>query len=355
VATGEVLAMVNQPSYNPNSRDAANPGTHRNRAVTDVVEPGSTIKSVTVAAALEAGVDPNIIIQTSPGKMELAGHVISDVHDHGAVDLTKLLAVSSNIGATKLALNMSNEHFYDVLHRFGFGTSTGSGFPGESAGVLSQPRGWGVLEKATISYGYGLSVTPLQLAQAYATFANGGRLMTPTFIKGGGGPGKQVIDPTIAHNVLHMLESVTTPEGTAQKAAIVGYRVAGKTGTSRKYTVGGYDKRYIALFAGVVPVEHPKFAMVVVINDPTGRDYYGGLVSAPVFHNVMDGALRLMDVPPDHIEQWYTQDPAAPAAPTAAADDNAAEDLPDEPAPATSAATAAIPSTPTAKATGASP
>ena len=348
IPTGEVLAMVNQPSYNPNSRDAANPGTHRNRAVTDVVEPGSTIKSITVAAALEAGIDPNIIIQTSPGKMELAGHVISDVHDHGAVNLTQLLAVSSNIGATKLALGMSNDHFYDVLHRFGFGTSTGSGFPGESAGVLSQPRGWGTLEKATISYGYGLSVTPLQLAQAYATLANEGRLMTPTFIKGGGGTGKQVIDPAIAHTVLHMLESVTTPEGTAQKAAIVGYHVAGKTGTSRKYIVGGYDKRYIAVFAGVVPLDHPKFAMVVIINDPKGSVYYGGLVSAPVFHNVMDGALRLMDVPPDHIEQWYTQAPATPAAVAAAAaaneDANAAEDLPDTVSvPATTSAPVAAP------------
>jgi cell division protein FtsI (penicillin-binding protein 3) len=276
--------------------------------------------------------------------MELAGHVISDVHDHGAVNLTKLLAVSSNIGATKLALGMSNEHFYDVLHRFGFGTSTGSGFPGESAGVLSPARGWGTLEKATISYGYGLSVTPLQIAQAYATLANGGRLMTPTFVKGGGGTGKQVIDPAIAHSVLHMLESVTTPEGTAQKAAIIGYHVAGKTGTSRKYIVGGYDKRYIALFAGVVPIDHPKFAMVVVINDPTGHDYYGGLVSAPVFHNVMEGALRLMDVPPDHIEQWYTQQPAEAATTSAAEAANAAEDLPDEvPAPAVAGAPAAAP------------
>lgn len=317
IPTGEILAMVNQPSYNPNARGTATPSMHRNRAVTDVVEPGSVVKAITVAAALESGVDPNIVIQTSPGKFPLAGHVISDVHDHGAVTLTGLLAMSSNIGAAKLGLGMSNEHFYDVLHRFGFGGSTGSGFPGESSGVLPPPRGWGILEKATISYGYGLSITPLQLAQAYAALANQGRLMPPTFVKGGESKGRQVMDPRIAHNVLMMLESVTAPGGTAQKAALLGYHVAGKTGTSRRARAGGYEKRYISLFAGVVPLDHPKFAMVVVIHDPRGRDYYGGLVSAPVFHNVMDGALRLLDVPPDHVEQWYAADPTTTPAPTA--------------------------------------
>lgn len=307
IPTGEILAMVNQPSFNPNAHSAAMAGAHRNRAVTDVIEPGSVIKAITVAAALENGIDPNIVIQTSPGTLPLSGHVIRDVHDYGPVTLERLLTKSSNIGATKLALGMSNEHFYDVLHRFGFGQSTGSGFPGESSGVLSSPRGWGSLEKATISYGYGLSTTPLQLAQAYATLANNGRLMPPTFIKGGEDRGRQVMDPRIARNVLLMLESVTESQGTATKAAITGYRVAGKTGTSRRATRGGYERRYISVFAGVVPLDRPKFAMVVVINNPSGHDYYGGLVSAPVFHNVMDGALRLMDVAPDHIEQWYAE------------------------------------------------
>jgi cell division protein FtsI (penicillin-binding protein 3) len=334
--------MVNQPSYNPNSRAAANPGTHRNRAVTDVVEPGSVIKAFTVAAALENGIDPNIVIQTSPGTMPLAGHVIRDVHDYGPVTLERLLAKSSNVGATKLALGMDNAAFHDVLRRFGFGESTGSGFPGESAGVLPPPRGWGQLEKATISYGYGLSVTPLQIAQAYAALANDGRLMPPTFVKDGASPGRQAIDPQLARHVLHLLESVTETGDSATRAAITGYQVAGKTGTSRRFTVGGYEKKYISLFAGVVPVDHPKFAMVVVIQNPRGHDYYGGLVSAPVFHNVMDGALRLMDVPPDHIEQWYAQAPSATPAKPAAETATAAAPAPAaQPAEATAPVTAA--------------
>ena len=304
VPTGEILAMVNQPAYNPNARDAADPGTHRNRAVTDVVEPGSVIKPYTVVAALEDGVDPNIIVQTSPGWMMLGKYRISDVHDHGAVDLTHLLSLSSNIGAAKLGLDMTSEHLYDVLRRFGYGDSTHSGFPGESSGVLAPPQTWGMVKRGSISYGMGLSVTPLQLAQAYATLANGGKRMPPTFLKGGQGEPSQAVTPKLAHDVMRMLEGVTQDGGTAQKAAILGYHVAGKTGTARTASGGGYSRKYVSVFAGVVPMDHPKFAMVVVINNPSGKSYYGGLVSAPVFHNVMDGALRLMDVPPDNIEQW---------------------------------------------------
>jgi len=316
IKTGEILAMVNQPSYNPNSHESSSPYLHRNRAVTDVIEPGSVIKSITVAAALENGVNPNIIIQTSPGKLQVANRVISDTHDYGPVSLERLLMKSSNVGAAKLAANMSSDHLFDVLHRFGYGQSTNSGFPGESSGVLSPPRVWGPVEKATISYGYGLSVTPLQIAQAYATLANHGRMMTPTFVKAQEQKtGTQVMDPRIADEVVAMLESVTSPEGTAQRAAITGYRVGGKTGTSRQYSVGGYGKSHISLFAGVVPLTDPKFAMVVVINEPAGHDYYGGLVSAPVFHNVMEGALRLMDVPPDNVAAWYAnKKPAQPIA-----------------------------------------
>jgi cell division protein FtsI (penicillin-binding protein 3) len=314
VPTGEILAMVNQPAYNPNARGAADPGAHRNRAATDVVEPGSVIKPFTVAAALEAGVNPNIIVDTNPGWMMLGKYRISDVHDHGAVDLTHLLSYSSNIGAAKLGLDMSSEHLYDVLHRFGYGDSTHSGFPGESSGVMAPPQTWGMVKRGTISYGMGVSVTPLQLAQAYAALANHGKLMPPTFLKGGAGEGRQVLDPRTAHEVLEMLENVTLAGGTAQKAAITGYHVAGKTGTARTASGGGYARRYVSVFAGVVPMDRPKFAMVVVINNPRGHDYYGGLVSAPVFHNVMDGALRLMDVPPDHIEQWYAATPGANSA-----------------------------------------
>jgi cell division protein FtsI (penicillin-binding protein 3) len=324
VPTGEILAMVNQPAYNPNAREAAEPGTHRNRAVTDVVEPGSVMKPFTVAAALEAGVNPNIIIQTSPGWMMLGKYRISDVKDHGAVDLTHLLSTSSNIGAAKLGLDMTSDHLYDVMHRFGYGDSTHSGFPGESSGVMAPPNTWGMVKRGTISYGMGVSVTPMQLAQAYAALANHGRLMPPTFIKGGKGEGRQVLDPRLAHDILKMLEAVTEVGGTAQKAAITGYHVAGKTGTARQASGGGYAKRYVSVFAGVVPMDHPKFATVVIINNPRGRDYYGGLVSAPVFHNIMDGALRLMDVPPDHIEQWYAAAPGAAGAPAAPAAGGAA-------------------------------
>jgi len=333
VQTGEILAMVNQPAYNPNARGAADPGTHRNRAATDVVEPGSVIKPFTVAAALEDGVDPNIQIDTNPGTMMLGKYRIGDVHNHGVVDLTHLLSFSSNVGAAKLGLNMTSEHLSDVLTRFGYGESTHSGFPGESAGVLAPPKTWGMVKRGSISYGMGLSVTPLQLAQAYAAIGNGGKLMPPTFLKGGAGQPRQAMSPRIAHEVLGMLENVTLPGGTAQKAAVTGYHVAGKTGTARTASGGGYAKRYVSVFAGIVPMDRPKFAMVVVINNPRGRDYYGGLVSAPVFHNVMEGALRLMDVPPDHVEQWY----AAQAKPDATSTATAAAPIP------TGATNAAVP------------
>lgn len=311
IRTGEILAMVNYPSYNPNSRLNISPSLRRNMAVTDVLEPGSTMKPFTVAAALEDGVDPNIVIPTEPGGYRIANRRVTDTHYYGPVDMRRLLVKSSNIGAAKLAANMSNQHFYSVLSRFGFGEKTDSGFPGESSAVLSAPNRWGPVEKATISYGYGLSVTPLQIAQAYAALANKGVLISPTFIKGNDSRHHRAIDSVVAGQVLNMLEDVTKTGGTAVQAALKGYRVAGKTGTSRRAIAGGYEKRYISLFAGVVPIENPRFAMSVVVHEPSTGGYYGGVISAPVFHNVMDGALRLMDVPPDNIEQWYA-DKATP-------------------------------------------
>ncbi len=322
VKTGEVLAMVNYPSYNPNSRENIPPSRRRNAAVTDVLEPGSTMKPFTVAAALENGIDPDIVIPTGPGKYRIANRYISDVHDYGPVTLRRLLVKSSNIGSAKLAATMSNQHMYGVFSRFGFGEKTESGFPGESSAVLSAPNRWGPVEKATISYGYGLSVTPLQIAQAYATLANGGVRVSPTFIKGAKTRRVRAVDAHIANDVLRMLEGVIEPGGTATQAAIKGYRVAGKTGTSRRAVAGGYERRYISLFAGVVPIENPRFAMAVVVHEPSAGGYYGGVISAPVFHHVMDGALRLMDVPPDNIAQWYADAaPAKPAAPVAAEED----------------------------------
>ena len=316
VQSGEVLAMVNLPSYNPNARTDNRPSAHRNRAATDVTEPGSVMKAFTIAAALETGkVTPDTVFDTNPGSMELAGHVIHDTHNHGVLTTTGIITKSSNVGAAKLSLQMSGEHMYDLLHRFGFGQATGSGFPGESAGVLPKGKGWSTIQKATIAYGYGVSVTAMQLAQAYAAIGNGGRLLTPTFVKGGETPSKAVLDPHVAQQIMAMLETVVAPGGTAPDAAVLGYRVAGKTGTARYASGGGYSKIYDSLFVGLVPATHPKFVMVVMVHDPKGSVFFGGLVAAPVFGKVMDGALRLMDVSPDNVQQWYAAQPAPVAAP----------------------------------------
>ncbi len=309
VPTGEILAMVNQPSFNPNSQGSATLDAKRNRAVTDVVEPGSVMKTLTFAAAIESGkFTPTTLIDTSPGYMTLAGgHPIRDFRNYGVLSLTGVLTKSSNVGATRISNELTSEHQYDMYTRFGLGQTSGSGFPGEVTGVLTAPNRWGPAEKATISYGYGLSVTPLQLARAYAAIGNGGRLHEATFVKGGSKEGVQVVDPAIARQLMTMMEAVTGPEGTARRATVLGYRVAGKTGTSRKASGGGYAaKRYAAVFVGLVPASKPRFAMAVVIHEPQGLEYGGGAVSAPVFHRVMEGALRLMDVPPDDIEQWFT-------------------------------------------------
>jgi cell division protein FtsI (penicillin-binding protein 3) len=314
VQTGEVLAMVNLPSYNPNARTDDRPSVHRNRAATDVTEPGSVMKAFTIAAALETGkFTPDSVFDTNPGSMELAGHVIHDTHNHGVLTTTGIITKSSNVGAAKLSLQMDGVHIYDVMHRFGFGQSTGSGFPGEASGVLPPGKNWSTIQKATIAYGYGVSVTALQLAQAYAAIGNGGRLVAPTFVKGGQTESRAVLDPHIAQQIMQMLLTVVTPEGTAPQAAVLGYRVAGKTGTARYAAAGGYSKQYDSVFVGLVPATHPKLAMVVMIHDPKGSVYYGGLVAAPVFGRVMDGALRLLDVPPDNVQQWYAAQPAATA------------------------------------------
>lgn len=302
VSNGEVLAMVNQPSFNPNQRDGTSTDQMRNRAVTDVFEPGSIIKAFTVAAALESGqFQPTTLIDTTPGTLLVANHLVPDVRNFGVLDLTGILKKSSNVGASRLALALKSDHLWDVFHRFGFGQVTGSGFPGESPGSLTDFRRWGDLEKATLSYGYGLSVTPLQMAQAYAALANQGRIRKPTFVRGAINPDSAVIDPQIATQLVTMLEAVTMPDGSGVKAQVLHYRVAGKTGTARKAGPTGYAKRYIAAFAGLAPASHPRFVAVVMINDPKGEEYYGGQISAPLFARVMAGTLRLMDVPPDNL------------------------------------------------------
>jgi cell division protein FtsI (penicillin-binding protein 3) len=310
VPTGEILAMVNQPSFNPNARGNVDPAYRRNRAVTDVVEPGSTMKAFTISAALESGKwKPHTPVDTSPGSLTLAGGwTTHDIHNKGLIDVTGVITYSSNVGAAKIALTMTRDHMYDVFHRFGFGEVTGCGFPGESPGNLPIAKSWGPVEQATIAYGYGLSITPLQLAQGYAALANEGRLRSPTFVKGGQTPDRAVIDPQIAASLKTMLETVVHPPGGGIKASITNYRVAGKTGTSRTAVGGGYQKKYVSLFAGMVPASQPRLVGVVVIHDPQG-DFYGALVAAPVFGKVMEGALRLLDVSPDDVQNWYTAAP----------------------------------------------
>ncbi len=305
VPTGEVLAMVNQPSYNPNVREVHDPESRRNRALTDVLEPGSVIKVLTVAAALETGrYTPDTVIPTAPGYMNLARFQIRDIHNYGDVSLTRLLTKSSNVAAAKIAADLPREHLHDLYARFGLGQTTGTGFPGESAGVLPAVRAWGPVEKATIAYGYGLSTTATQIARLYAAIGNEGRMLPLSFVKDAGGQSTAVIDPAIARQVMAMLETVAGPEGTATRANVAGYRIAGKTGTSRKIAAGGYQRRYLSVFAGLVPASAPRLAMVVVIDDPQRGVYYGGQVAAPVFQKVMEGGLRLLDVPPDQVEQW---------------------------------------------------
>lgn len=315
VATGEVLAMANLPSFNPNAAGVGPRDAHRNRAVTDLIEPGSTMKPLTVAAGLEAGViTPNTVFDTNPGWIPNGRWRTTDTHNYGVLDTTGVITKSSNVGASKIVHRLQDRAFYDFLVRFGYGRSTGSGFPGENPGLLAPPSRWSGTDKQTMSYGYGLSATPLQIAHAYAALGNGGRAIPPTFVKGEAGESTRVLDPKIANDVLRMMQTVTEPGGTATQAAILGYHVAGKTGTARISYNGGYSRRYNAFFAGLVPVDNPRFSMVVVLKDPDPTlGYTGGLVSAPVFKNVMEGALRLMDVPPDDIDTWLAAQAAADA------------------------------------------
>lgn len=313
VTTGEVLAMVNLPTYNPNALRSSTPSQRRNRAMTDVVEPGSTIKPVVMAAALSSGkYTPNgPMVDTGNGHFYYMTHDIRDTHAYGMLSPTGVIQKSSNIGAAKIAMTLDTGLLYDTYRAFGFGNSTNSGFPGEASGYLKVGRDWRPLEKAIMAYGYGLNVTALQLANAYATIGDGGLMHEPSFVKGAAGETKQIIAPEIARKLVTMLESTTQPGGTAAPYAwIANYAVAGKTGTAHKASGGTYLKNnYSAAFAGIVPASNPRLAAVVVIDDPKKGSYYGGLVSAPVFAKVMDGALRLLDVPPDNIGRWYVGGP----------------------------------------------
>lgn len=304
VHTGEVLAMVNQPSFNPNNRASFESSHYRNRAVTDVFEPGSTMKPFTVAAALELGeIGPSTVIDTAPGYLRVGSNTIRDAVNYGQIDITKILQKSSNIGATKIALSMTPEALWKALDRLGFGLSSGSRFPGEADGRIGDYWRWSPVQQASRAYGYGIQVTALQLARAYAVLANDGLLKPISFLKLDQAPaGERVISAEVAAQVRHMLESVVDAEGTGSRAKVAGYRVAGKTGTVHRSGRGGYaEDRYAALFAGIAPASRPRLAMVVVVQDPMLGDYHGGQVAAPLFAKVMRGALRLMNVVPDDL------------------------------------------------------
>ena len=302
VETGEVLAMVNQPTYNPNDRSQLAAERYRNRAITDIFEPGSSLKPLVVAAALESGqYRPSSIIDTAPGFIIVGPKKIEDTRNLGRVSLTTILARSSNVGITKLAMTLQPDQLWETMTRFGLGELTSSGFPGESAGMLTHYSNWRPISQATLAYGYGVSVTPLQLAQAYAAIGNGGHLRPVSLLAlDGPAEGARVLSPDTANSVRRMLEEVVRPGGTGTKAAIDGYRVAGKTGTAWKFASGGYSQdKYISIFAGLAPASDPRLVTVVVIDEPGGELYYGSDVAAPVFANVMSESLRLLAVAPD--------------------------------------------------------
>jgi cell division protein FtsI (penicillin-binding protein 3) len=302
VQSGEILAMANLPSYNPNNRDKLDPRRTRNRAVTDVFEPGSTLKPFTAAAALEAGtVRAESVIQTAPGELTIGSRTIHDAHPQGALTVAQVIQKSSNVGAAKIALGLKAETLWTVFDRVGFGVPPRSGFPGEVAGRLRAHAGWRPIEQATMSYGHGLSVSLLQLARAYLVFATDGELKPVTLVKREGPvESVRVVSPATALAVRRMLEMAVAPGGTAPRAQIRGYRVAGKTGTAHKLEGAGYaPNKYISTFIGLAPASAPRIIVAVLIDEPAAGQYYGGAVAAPVFMQVMSGALRFMAVPPD--------------------------------------------------------
>ena len=300
--TGEVLAMVNQPSYNPNSRIQMKSSASRNRAITDVYEPGSTMKPFVVALGLELGLyRHDTVIDTTPGTLRVGHNIVKDVHNYGVLDVAHVLQKSSNVGVTKIALNLPSKKFWAFYNNLGFGQPLETGFPGEANGRLSDYQSWNPFEQATLSFGYGVSASTLQLGRAYLSLANDGVMPMVSLIKRDKSPeSHRIMSARTAVGVRTMLEEVVTREGTALKAAIPGFRVAGKTGTVKKSGVGGYSSSlYLSVFAGLAPASRPRLVMVVMIDEPSAGEYYGGAVAAPVFSRVMEGALRLLNIAPD--------------------------------------------------------
>ena len=302
VKTGEILALVNMPSFNPNNRSRLTGAQLRNRAVTDLFEPGSTLKPFTIAAALETGrVTPRTPIATGPGRMTLARYTIRDVHPAPTLTVAQVIQRSSNVGAAKIALGLAPEVMWDLFRRVGFGAAPELGFPGAAAGKLRPYRSWRPIEQATMAYGHGISLSLVQLARAYTVFARDGELVPLTLVKTGAeASGEKVLSAQTAREVRAMLELAVQPGGTGPRARIVGYRVAGKTGTAHKEENGGYAAhKYIASFVGLAPASAPRVVVAVMIDEPAPDDYYGGSVAAPVFAQVAQGVLRLLGVPHD--------------------------------------------------------
>lgn len=301
IHTGEVLAMANSPSFNPNDRSQFKSNLYRNRAVTDAYEPGSTMKPFIMLTALEKGVaNKDTIINNRPGYIRIGRHIVRDDEVLGPMNLTTILKKSSNIGAATLAIRSGVESVLNTFYAVGFGNVLGTGLDGETTGIVPQRRRWSDFELATVAFGYGLTVSPLQLAHAYSILGAGGISRPVTILKQNRPvKGKRIFDKMHSEMVLKMLQTVVTKDGTAPRAQVPGYQVAGKTGTSRKAKAGGYSDDYVALFAGVAPVSHPRLAIAVVINNPKGDRYYGGQVAAPVFSKVMAGSLQYLNVAPD--------------------------------------------------------
>lgn len=301
--TGEVLALVNEPGFNPNNRTQRRDTLFRNRAVTDVFEPGSTLKPFTVAAALHSGkFRAQSVIDTAPGVFQVGPHLIRDMHDYGRLTLGGVIQKSSNVGAAKIALGLDKAALWQVLRQAGVGSLTGSGLPGESAGVLHPAKRWVPVDHANMAFGYGVSVTALQLARAYTVFANQGVLAPVSLLRrDGAADGGRVLPAAVATAVRAMLEQAVTAEGTGAAAKVAYYRVAGKTGTAHKLSTAGpgYGNDYIASFAGLAPASDPRLVMVVMIDTPVASGHFGGEVAAPVFSKVMAGSLRLLNIAPD--------------------------------------------------------
>jgi cell division protein FtsI (penicillin-binding protein 3) len=302
VETGELLALANFPTYNPNNRSNRDGAQLRNRAVTDTFEPGSTLKPFTVALALEEGrVRPESVIQTAPGTLSISGATIRDAHVERSLTVAQIIQKSSNVGAAKIALGLPAEAMWEMFRDVGFGAVPGLGFPGEATGKVRPYRSWKPIEQATMSYGHGISVSLVQLARAYSVFARDGELVPLSLVRVDAPPaGRRVMAPKTASAVRAMLEMVVNRQGTAPRAQIMGYRVAGKTGTAHKQENGAYaPDKYVSSFVGFAPASHPRLVIAVMIDEPSAGRYYGGTVAAPVFAQIMAGALRVLDVAPD--------------------------------------------------------